>query len=313
MFGSVAWHGTGYSVRAMNAERHRLSLRVPLLRWGALVCLLALVTGGCSQDDPLAPERTWEELRYHWTGTGEDAVSGDIVVRADGAIDLVLRGERASTRGLLAGENLETLARLIDALPPAGYSGTADCEESFFLSVDTADERRAYSGGPCDPSLPDPVRALSGEMQRWVEEDWARRPETVAFRILTEGSSSRVARAGVRIVDDRDGLVRLIDAIGSDDPVLVPSVDFDREIVVTLFLGEQRAASASVTVDGAHRTEGGQVVLTERRVVPGEGCAASPRPTRPYTVVAVEASRGDDLLIETETVVAPCEPGGDAP
>lgn len=290
----------------------RLSSWLPLPPRGGLVCLLVLAAAGCGEESAFRPAPTWSEVRYHWSDTVGDpasSLSGDVIVRSGGEIDLVLRGEGAAARGLLAGENLETLARLIDALPPAGYSGEADCEESFFLSVATPDERRAYSGSPCDPAMPEPLLALTAEMRRWVEEDWARRPETVAFRILAEGSGSPVAREGIRIVEGRDGLVRLIESLGPDGPVVLPAIDFRKEIVVAVFLGDTESAAASVTIAGAHRTEGGQVVLTERRVVSAPGCPAAEPRSGPFVIAVVEASKGDDLLIETETVLVACREG----
>jgi len=125
---------------------------------------------GCSGNGPSAPDRTWEEVRYHWNEGQSGEGFGDLIVRSSGEMVWNLQGERAPSRGLLAGGNLETLTCLIDALPPAGYRGPEDCERDFFVTVTLDGTQVSYSAGACDGAASASLVELAANFDSLVHE-----------------------------------------------------------------------------------------------------------------------------------------------
>jgi hypothetical protein len=275
-----------------------------------LVGLVLMASAGCSSDSALAPERTWEEVRYHWTESG-DSYYGDAVVHATGEVQWDLQGTRVPARGLLAGENLETLTRLIGALPPAGYHGGGpDDPRRVFMSVRIGDEVRSYATTDLDADAPQALREVGQQLEFWAESAASDRREAVASRILLSGEQSNVLAETRSVVTSRDALLALVGRLGSGQPGILPSVDFSREFVVGIFLGRRPSSGYAVTVPQAAVTEAGQIVLSEQRMAPGPGCVLAGALTAPFVLVAVEAGANRDLLFEVETATYDCLTGG---
>jgi hypothetical protein len=269
---------------------------------------LLVVLAGCGSDSVVSPEPSWEEIRYHRSEASAGGSYGDIVIRASGEMELhsKLPGEGATTRGLLAGENLETLARLLDALPPADYAGSRTCGALFFFTVQHDGSMRSYQGGICDADLPASVRAVVDQLDTWVVHAWSKKVP-IEFRTLAQGERSRVGVEHHRIIRNRDELVRTLELIEEGGVGLLPSIDFRKEVLIATFLGKRPSAGYPVTITGAHRTKGEQTVLTEQWVVPGPDCQVDERETSPYVLVAVTAVPGNNILFERVTVEDPCE------
>ncbi len=296
-------------MRAMKTLRPHRATPVASVLLGIVLVAGPSLLGGCAGERPLAPERTWEEVRYHASQNAGGSEYHDVVVRASGEMEWKLQGQGASTRGLLAGGNLETLTRLIGALPSAGFQGIGQCDQSFFVTVTMGGESRSYSAGSCDSGMPPALRDLTGQFERWIEQSREHRRDPVAFRILAQGEQSGVRQESYRIAGDRDDLVSLIAEIAADRPLVVPSVDFRRERVVGLFLGSKPTAGYAVTVSATYRSEGGQLVIKETRLEPGVGCAPATIESSPFVLAAVERSvapAAEDILIEPETRLADC-------
>jgi hypothetical protein len=222
-----------------------------------------------------------------------------------------LQGERAPSRGLLAGGNLETLTRLIDALPPAGYQGLHDCDRAFFVTVTIDGTQRSYSAGSCDGTAPAPLNTLVSNLDALVIEATSHRTTIVPFRVLASGTNSRVGIEGRRIASDRDQLLSMIDLLGADRPAVMGAVDFRREIVIGVFLGERATAGYAVDVAAAYRTETGKLVLVENWIEPGANCLLAQQSTRPFALVAVAASPGEGFVSEVGHTLRDC--GVEAP
>jgi hypothetical protein len=264
---------------------------------------------GCSGDGPAAPERTWEEVRYHWSAVPDGESFGDLIVRSSGEMVWDLQGERAPSRGLLAGGNLETLTRLIDALPPAGYQGQQDCNRVFFVTVASGGTQVSYSAGGCDASAPAALRELASGFDSLVDEATSHRTTVVPVRVLARGTQSRVVFESRRVAANRDQLLSMLDLLGAGRPPLISGVDFRREIVVGVFLGDRSSAGFEVDVTGAYRTEGGKLVLVENWSEPGPDCVSATLLTRPYALVAVEAQPGEDFVSEVGHTRVDCGAG----
>lgn len=299
------WHDSRSYLSVMKSIRFHTSFAWSLMS-GALIVLGGLLAG-CAGERPTAPGRSWEEIRYHVAQgvTGSDY--RDVLVQASGELEWETQEEQgASTRGLLAGENLETLTRLIDALPPAGFSGAERCESHFFLSVYRQGEHLTYEGDLCDPSLPVALRAIVEGMESWIEDVNPQRTDPVPFRVLSTGASGS-AIAGHVMAANVDELASLVTKVVSD-PVVLPRVDFAREFVVAVLLGPRSTGGHVITVTGAFRTETGRTMLDETIVEPGPSCVVSQGVTNAYVLLAIEGRPSQDLLFRVDTKQAECGP-----
>ncbi|MFB3909168.1 MAG: protease complex subunit PrcB family protein [Candidatus Eisenbacteria bacterium] len=265
----------------------------------------ALLLSGCGSERATAPDRTWEEVRFHWSQSAGEEAFGDLVVDPSGTMEWWLQGERVSSRGLLAGENLETLTRLIDALPPAGYQGFSSCDRRFFVSVRVDGKVLDYSTGTCDSGAPEALRELSSRFGIWADGGEGHRRDPILHRLLAQGQHSDVASAGMMVATDRDELLRMLDQLGNDKPVLVPAIDFRREVAVGLFLGDCATSGYETEVTGVYRTDG-PLLIEQRILVPGERCAVGTARTRPFVIVVIEGGAADDLLVDAQTESRSC-------
>jgi hypothetical protein len=275
---------------------------------GLAICSLGLFAG-CSGDGPAAPERTWEEVRYHWSADQGGESYGDLIVRSSGEMVWDLQGERAPSRGLLAGGNLETLTCLIDALPPAGFQGAENCDRAFFVTVATGGTQVSYSAGACDDSAPASLRTLASRFDSLVQEATSHRTTIVPVRLLARGSQSRVSVETRRVAANKDQLLAMLGELGASRPSVIGSVDFRHEVVVGVFLGDRPSAGFEVDVTGAYRTEGGKLVLVENWTEPGPDCGSAAVVTRPFALVAVAAQSGEDFVTEVGHTLADCGAG----
>ncbi len=278
---------------------------------GLLLVGLVLFSGCMGDRPPLAPERTWEEVRYHRSESLTGGGFRDMTVDASGTMILDLQGQRAPTRGLLAGENLETITRLIDALPPANYTGIGG-DGGFFVSLRIGNEIRNYAAGSDDPNAPAELMALARQFDLWVEETRENRRVVIPFRILTEGIASAMSDESCQIVHGRDEMLALLSRIGPNAPSVLPSVDFARESVIGLFLGARPTGGFGVSIDVTYRTFTGQVVIKESRTEPGPDCVVPMMTTAPYVLIAIATPTTKDFLIETTTTQVTCDPAAPA-
>lgn len=271
-----------------------------------LVLILGLVAG-CGGDGVIAPDPTWEEVRYHWSDAEDGSNHGDLTVLASGQIAWDLQGAGAPTRGLLAGGNLETLTRLIDALPPAGYEGPNDCGRRYFITIQTANGVREYRAGDCDPAAPGSVRHLTEQLDRWIA-DAAGRFDPIPFRVLAQGSTGGLGEESRIVVRSKDELIRLVSRIDDEAVAVFPRVDFRAEIVLAIFAGTHPGEGHGVELTGAHRTEGGQVLLSERWTIVDPSCAGEAN-SAPYQIVALSTRGYESLMSDVEVVtIRPCDP-----
>ena len=92
------WHGSGNRRTSM-----RYIHSIPAAAKASAILGLGLLAlgflAGCSGDGPTAPERTWEEVRYHWSAGQSGESYGDLVVRSSGEMVWNLQGERAPESG----------------------------------------------------------------------------------------------------------------------------------------------------------------------------------------------------------------------
>jgi hypothetical protein len=268
-----------------------------------LTLALGGIAAGCGWDRSTAPQSqnaAWQLVRFHRAGDATSTGFLDLSVESNGELTLVSgRGEASSSRGLLAGERLETLARLVGALPPHSYTPASPCEsDGFFISITRGGEVTTYASGSCDPGRPEALSQLSDEMLRLRDEISASRSRVVSYTVLARGVSSALRQPQTVLVRDRDALARLLREHSPERPVVLPKVDFKNQIVVAQFLGEQPTNGYEIDATGAEITESGMLRVQWLQVEPGAGCELSAAASSPFVLVAVEY-HGEDLLFAT--------------
>jgi hypothetical protein len=275
-----------------------------------VILILGGLAAGCGLDRTTAPkphEASWNLVRFHETTSAVEGSYKDLFVRSDGAITLDDgRGDAVSAVGLLAGEKLETLARLIDALPPQSYLPPTPCTtDGFFVSVARDGAVTTYASGLCDPATPASLSNVSTLMQELLAEVTSPRTQFVPFTILLQGTASAVTLPRREVIQDRDALMRILSTHRPDQPVAVPQVDFKRQMVVAEFLGTREGDGYGVTVASAGKTEDGWLRIGFVRTEPNLACVSSSAATQPFVLVALERRSGG-ILYETTTAVTPC-------
>jgi hypothetical protein len=272
-------------------------------------------TAGCGWDRATAPrlqEPSWGLVRFHETIDGPEAGYVDLTVRPDGELTLADgRGNAPSSRGLLAGEKLETLARLVDALPPQSYAPLSPCTpDGFFVSVTRGGEVLTFASGTCDAGCPESLSGLSDLFHGLAAELGEPRTQPVPFRVLLRGTASAVHVGEREIVRDRDAFVALLARHCAGGPVAVPRIDFGTEMVVAEFLGDRPSGGYFVDASAVERTESGWMRISFDEVAPGPSCPVTQGRTQPFVVLAVQRQDGDVLFSSssTETCANPIRP-----
>lgn len=273
------------------------------------IALVALVlSAGCGSDratGPGAAQDDWSQVRFHQASSNGYR---DLTLQPDGVLWLEdgRTGDASSARGLLAGERLETLARLIDDLPRRSYTPQTSCgEDGYFVSLTFGEEIFTFASNPCDSDAPQSLLELRDLLSVVVAEVREPRLQTVSFDVLAQGSTSEIGTARLEVIDNLRDLVELMQQHDPSHPVVLPRIDFRRQIVIANFLGQRPSGGYDVDVDFIERTDAGWLSLHYLEEAPGR-CAVSTALTQPYVIVAVERPEGG-LLFESRTVEAGCD------
>jgi hypothetical protein len=272
------------------------------------IAIAAVVTAaGCASDRTTAPgseDGDWSLVRFHEASGG---VYRDLTLQRDGTLWLEdgRTGDASSARGLLAGERLETLVRLIDDLPRRSYTPATGCEnDGYFVSLTRAGEVATFASGSCDESAPQALTSLHALLSMVVEEVREPRLQTVRFQVVAAGSRSDIRVPRRVVLENLDDLLGLLQEHDPGQSVVVPRIDFRHQLVIAHFLGEKPSGGYGVSLEFVERTDAGWLSLHYLEESPGS-CTVFALPTQPYVIVAVERPEGG-ILFESETVEAAC-------
>jgi hypothetical protein len=215
-------------------------------------------------------------------------------------------GDASSARGLLAGERLETLARLIGDLPRRSYTPADECaEDGFFISLTREGQVVTFASNSCDPAAPQVLSDLRDLLSTVISEVREPRLQSVPFEVLASGSTSGIVEPRRQVVRSMSALLQILQQHDPAHAVALPQVDFQKQIVVARFLGQRPSGGHDVSLEFVERTDAGWLSLHYLEEAPGV-CAVSPHPTQPFVIVAVERPEGG-ILFESKTVEAGCE------
>lgn len=270
-----------------------------------LLVLGAVLAVGCS-DEATKPvsEMSWDWIRLHEAGSG---TYSDLSIGANGefVLDTSSRGGVSPARGLLAGERLETLARVIGGLPLESYSSPGTCEGSFFLSVTRDSDVTTYRVSACDESVPASlaaVRSLLADFATGIDDP--RRSDPDAARVLATGTSSAIRTTREVVVENRDEFVALLREHQAGGVVALPPVDFRTEVVVGIF-APKPTGGFSLGLGPVESGENGWVTVDVVSTTPGENCSVSQAQSEPFLLLAVRRSYGG-LILSRRTEVQRC-------
>ncbi len=119
-------------------------------------------------------------------------------------------------------------------------------------------------------------------------------PATPPFRTVERGSQSNIDSARQVVVRSSEEWTAFWKTHTFDKPA--PRVDFDKEMVLGVFMGNRPTGGYSVTI-GSVAERDGSLVVTYSETSPRPGAMTAQVLTFPYHIVAV-AKRGGDVRFE---------------
>jgi len=134
----------------------------------------------------------------------------------------------------------------------------------------------------------------------------AMRPLPASAHLLTS-QTSPIAEAEVRVLRDQAAWAATWRALQPEPAArpVPPAVDFAREMVVVVAIGERSSGGHAVRVDGvSDAPDGGGFVLHVTRTTPGEGCMTTMAITAPVDVVRMPRMEGPVRLEARDVAVA---------
>jgi hypothetical protein len=279
------------------------------------IFFLGVAAAGCGREPSTSPVpqwHSWDQVVLTETHASAGEPGSEVTVRSDGALTLVIgRGNSVSSRGLLAGDRLETLTRLVDALPPSSYAAPEPCTaDGFVMTVAAGGAVRTFASGSCDLAAPEAVRRLHESLAGLVASTQAPRAVVVPFQVLLSGTSSALHRPVRAVLQDRDALAQFLREHAPDQPTAVPRVDFARQFVVAEWLGDRPTTEYTLELAGAEITQtldGTEWFrLRFHRFTPGPTCPTADQVTQPFVLVALNR-HPEELLFEDTTEEVACE------
>jgi len=278
----------------------------------SLLAIVPLGMVGCGADNGAAPivGDEWDFVRFHQESGSAAGEYQDLTLQPSGALWLETgrRGGASSARGLLAGERLETLARLIDELPLDPYRGSADCTATeYFISVTRRGVVSTYTTTACDLNAPAALESLRGLFDTVITE--VREPrlaESDSYRSLASGVSSAIANEKRLVIENVDTLIRVLRAHDPNGLVGIPNVDFKKQVVIAEFLGQRASGGYNVAVEFVEVSEAGWTTVHYTRSEPSAECEVTLAETQPFHFLAID--RPDTgFLFDAVTTVTRCD------
>lgn len=125
-----------------------------------------------------------------------------------------------------------------------------------------------------------------------------------AYTRLYSSWNSRFPESAEKVLHSAAELAPVWRAINGDSAAPVPAVDFTRQMVVFIALGQRMSGGYSLKFDGMSATSGGSVVRYTA-TSPGPGCMNAQVLSSPVEMVAVPRTAGT-VTFERRDVVQSC-------
>lgn len=117
--------------------------------------------------------------------------------------------------------------------------------------------------------------------------DGKKNTSTALYQILSESVYQGKTEKSYEIIKDNASLVKLYEAV--NDPQ-VPKVDFSKERIVALFMGEKSSGGYAIKVKNVSE-KGGKIYVAVEETKPGSGDIVTMSFTSPYTIVKINSTQ----------------------
>jgi len=237
-----------------------------------LVVVCAFLLGGCGSGAPTSPD----PFQVGWTSLDLFSLSASdtLAVLGDGTIDY--RAPDTTASGLVSLALLRSLedavaeVALTDVAPaawPPGATGALRLLRggaAVGFSWESTDE--------LDLTQRQLIELL-GHIRADALGEGNERVDAVATSAVVRGDRARVTEQDARVIRDGDALLLLLRESMGGEPLVLPEVDFETEMLVAVFGGRQAPGSEVQVGALASRTAGGYLQVPVTLHVPAPECA----------------------------------------
>jgi hypothetical protein len=210
-------------------------------------------------------------------------------VRADASIELRVAADSSAVSGLVGTAGLASLEAAVAraeveplAAWPAGSLG------AVLVARDGGEQ--GFIWGPAEqlsPAQADLLALLTALRDEALGEG-SERVAILPTRLFAGGRQARVAGRTARVIGDRDALEALLGQELGGEPLLIPEVDFSREILLAVFAGPAMRPGAQVEIaTQVSRTAGGYLLVPVTLHEPGAACAGDGSES-PFQIVRMQ-------------------------
>lgn len=200
-----------------------------------------------------------------------------LYVLTDGSLAFHAGIDSLSSSGLLTSAQLRGLEHAVaqaDVVPlgaiPDGAGGA--------VVLERGGERLGFIWN--DPGELDGPRqalvTLLADLRNEALGEGSERVAIVPTYVFASGRHAQVAERSARVIRDRDAFLALITGELRDEVLVVPEVDFTRDMLLVVFAGDTVRPGSQVEVSTqVSRTVGGYLLVPVTLHEPGEACAGS--------------------------------------
>jgi hypothetical protein len=249
-----------------------------------LLALALLIGAGCDTARVAGPDAnaaSWERLTL-LTREGPDTLE----ILADGTLEFRASADSLSGSGLVSAVEIGRIALALEGaqLEPLAAGGQGRAGGVVVLRDGV---RAGFEWDELD-ALPAGRQTLALELLELRSNALghaSERVEIIPTAPFVSGRHARVAMRAARVIRDPDGLAALIADELRDDVLLIPAVDFGREILLAVFAGPAVRSGSQVEIGAqVSRTAGGYLQVPVTLHEPGEACAGTV-PESPFQIV----------------------------
>lgn len=122
----------------------------------------------------------------------------------------------------------------------------------------------------------------------------------LSFSVIAEGQGSGITSQRLEVILDYSlfSNIWLAHTSGISPAPIQPVVDFNKDMVITAFLGTQNTGGYHIQIVGAEeRTD--SIVVNVRGTLPGSSCIVTPAFSNPYQFIALPRSSKPVAFITT--------------
>ncbi|WP_447637161.1 protease complex subunit PrcB family protein [Flavobacterium microcysteis] len=117
--------------------------------------------------------------------------------------------------------------------------------------------------------------------------DVKKQQQTALYQILSESAYQGKEVKSYEVIKDQASLEKLYEAINDNQ---VPKIDFAKERVVALFMGQRNTGGHAIKVKNVTE-KGGKIYVDVQESSPGSGDIVTMALTNPFTIVKINSTK----------------------